>query len=561
VIGSSKKVLGKLGSGGNSMAKYSDSPGRSIFIVVFVLVSLICAMVFIKYFQKAFPSSAIPLEIDKKQAIQNAMNFLKRMDYDVDGYKILATFQTDEETDYYLQRKLGIEKLNQLTKDNTLCLHYWRIRFYKPLTEKEFIVGIAPNGDFDGFKIIIPEHLQGERLEREAALEIAEQFVGEATDIDLSTYNLSSTSTKERDHRTDHSFIWERKWPQFSETNQEILIEVLGNRIGFFEKYIRVPESFSRAYTRERSRGNLLFTFANILSMVARIAKRKMVNWRFGLIIGISTFIITILLAVNHFHKFVISYPTSEDWGVFIAHQFMLVFISTVLLSVQMFLYGSVGKPIDDDIFQKNRYFIFDRSRNRNVLKNLLYQCGTGYGLAFILLAGHTIFYLIANNLGAWLPSKPKFSDFLLSYVPLFTIVGSAVLAALTEETAYRVFCIPFLKRYLKITWIAILIPALIWANRHAGHVVYPVYLRIIELTIIGLIYGVMYIRFGIITVMIAHYLVDAIVGVIMTMDPSLIAYKTTMLIVVLLPVAITYIIYRFQIIVPGSSYSTTNTS
>ena len=43
----------------------------------------------------------------------------------------------------------------------------------------------------------------------------------------------------------------------------------------------------------------------------------------------------------------------------------------------------------------------------------------------------------------------------------------------------------------------------------HTLYAIYPVWFRIIEITLIGLLYGLFFIRFGIVPVLVAHYLFD----------------------------------------------------
>ena len=68
-----------------------------------------------------------------------------------------------------------------------------------------------------------------------------------------------------------------------------------------------------------------------------------------------------------------------------------------------------------------------------------------------------------------------------------------------------------FLKRYLKWTPLALVIPAVIWAFGHSSYPVFPVYVRGIELTIGGVIFGIFFLRFNIMTCIVAHYVIDAI--------------------------------------------------
>ena len=50
-----------------------------------------------------------------------------------------------------------------------------------------------------------------------------------------------------------------------------------------------------------------------------------------------------------------------------------------------------------------------------------------------------------------------------------------------------------------------------LWAFAHSSYAVFPIYIRGIELTIAGLIFGVAFLRLGLLTCIVAHFVVDAV--------------------------------------------------
>ena len=51
----------------------------------------------------------------------------------------------------------------------------------------------------------------------------------------------------------------------------------------------------------------------------------------------------------------------------------------------------------------------------------------------------------------------------------------------------------------------------MIWAFGHSNYPVFPVYIRGIELTIAGLIFGIAFLRLGLLTCIVAHFVIDAV--------------------------------------------------
>ncbi len=135
-----------------------------------------------------------------------------------------------------------------------------------------------------------------------------------------------------------------------------------------------------------------------------------------------------------------------------------------------------------------------------------------GYAVALAFLGYLTAFYLIGTRyLGVWIPAESPHSALLSTYAPWLVPALIALEASVSEELVLRLFAISFLKRFLKWTALALLVPAMVWAFGHSNYPVFPVYVRGIELTIAGLAFGWIFIRYGLLTMLVAHYAIDAI--------------------------------------------------
>jgi membrane protease YdiL (CAAX protease family) len=59
---------------------------------------------------------------------------------------------------------------------------------------------------------------------------------------------------------------------------------------------------------------------------------------------------------------------------------------------------------------------------------------------------------------------------------------------------------------------LAIFLSALFWGFAHSTYAFFPVYLRGIELTIFGSIFVLVFLRYGFETVVLAHFVIDAVI-------------------------------------------------
>jgi hypothetical protein len=81
--------------------------------------------------------------------------------------------------------------------------------------------------------------------------------------------------------------------------------------------------------------------------------------------------------------------------------------------------------------------------------------------------------------------------------------------ASLSEEFTYRVFAMNALRPWVKYVPVAVFLSAVGWGFGHSGYAVFPTWFRGVEVTILGVFLSVVYLRCGIIAVLVAHYLFD----------------------------------------------------
>jgi len=162
---------------------------------------------------------------------------------------------------------------------------------------------------------------------------------------------------------------------------------------------------------------------------------------------------------------------------------------------------------------------------------------GLGYLLACILLGAQSaVLFALERMLGSFASSDATQSIYNLSIPWLLPLL--AWCAGISEELQTRFFAVGLFRRWLiggargllrrepsrkaalRLTVAAMLPANLVWAFGHVGYAVYPVATRLIELMVMGLLFGWFMIRFGLMAAMFAHITVDsALMGVEMAYD------------------------------------------
>jgi hypothetical protein len=129
-----------------------------------------------------------------------------------------------------------------------------------------------------------------------------------------------------------------------------------------------------------------------------------------------------------------------------------------------------------------------------------------GY-LVFILLLGlQSLLIQIGQRYwGVW-QEHSWMNNFSTAYLPFLAAFTLGFKSSLSEEFMYRFFAINLGRKILKSSLMAVILGAIIWGFSHSLYPVFPVWFRGIEVTCLGFFMAWIYLRFGIIPVIIAHY-------------------------------------------------------
>jgi len=213
-------------------------------------------------------------------------------------------------------------------------------------------------------------------------------------------------------------------------------------------------------------------------------------------------------------------------------------------------LLGSAGEFLFSEAFKSRKessflHYIKSSIFSRQVSKRIVF----GYLLFFILLGVQSVLFRIGYNYaGVWY-EKTRLTELSSLYVPFFGAFFIGMQASLSEEITYRIFGISWAKKLLNNNILAVFLVALVWGFGHTRYAIFPVWFRGIEVTALGLLLGFMFLRYGIIVVIVAHYLFDVFWGVsgyiLGRSSPGLFLSGISVLLLPLIFAAIAYFINR----------------
>lgn len=496
---------------------------------IYLVVGVVFLWIFLHYYSAAFPTASIKLDVTKSEARDVAAEFLRANGHDTSGYAEVTVFDANGTGAVFLQKTLGMEKANELMAGDA-PIWRWNTRWFRSAEKEAFRVYVDPGGTVIKFLHEIEEDKTGADIPQADAETLAARFITDRMGIDLAGYERVEASTRKQANRSDHHFEWkmsglEIPWkiddPEAGMGTIRVLAEVHGDQVGHVSRYFKTPEAFAREFDKVQSRGTLLAVISLVLMFLTAVAalvvfiikfKEGTIHWRFALVFAVLVMVLFILQYMNNFPILKASYDTAMDYGVFVGILLAVAVLLGVIYAGIILFTGASGAALTREIYPNSLATLNQLMQGKVFTRSFFFSSIRGYALGFFFLGYVTLFYMVGRKyLGVFLPAEGPYSNLLGTYLPWLAPLAISLLAAVSEEFTSRLFSITFLKRYLKWTPLALVIPAAIWAFGHSSYPVFPIYVRGIELTIGGVIFGIFFLRFNIMTCIVAHYVIDAI--------------------------------------------------
>jgi membrane protease YdiL (CAAX protease family) len=488
-------------------------------IMIAIVIAGISLAIGVKYFSHAFPEASIEFRVNRDDSTPLATKFLADRGLSANGYRHAAVFEFDDNAKVYLERTQGLTRMNALTR-GPIHLWHWTHRWFKPQQKEEFRVDVTPAGQVVGFDRDLPESAPGANLDSPTARSLAEKFLTEVMQRDLNGLEFVDSVSEKRPARTDYSFTWKQKNVELGDGSLRLAVDVNGDRVGGYREFVKVPEGWTRDYRKLRSRNEaanfvdevpwILLSIAGLALLIQRLRQHD-VPIRLAASFGLVTALLYLLGQLNMFSQAEFNYNTTDSYISFATGYVVENLLGALAFGAFIFLLMASAEPIYREAYPHfisiRRYFSWQGLRSRSFfIANVV-----GISMTFFFFAYQTAFYLAADKLGAWAPADVPFTDLLNTRFPWVMVLFVGFFPAVSEEIQFRAFAIPFLRRYLKLGPLAIVVAAFIWGFLHSAYPNQPFFIRGLEVGFGGVIVGLVMLRFGIMATLIWHYSVDAL--------------------------------------------------
>jgi GNAT superfamily N-acetyltransferase len=490
--------------------------------IVITLFGLLSVILFLAFYDQAFPSAALSLDLSRAQIAERAGDYLAAQGHDLQGYQSALSFQQDWDASVYLQNTLGVPGTNELIRTEDLPIWYWRARWFRPLQQEEVSAYLATDGRVVAYYHTIPEDAPGAALTQDQARVLAEQYLVEDRDQALDRWEPVTASSEEKPGgRVDHYFEWVRRDFSVGEGDLRLAVWVRGDQVGGYNSWLRVPEAFTRRYDEQRNRagffnnlsfylGAFAFGLAALVAYLLAIWRGRL-SWRLGLVPALAVAAVGLLAGLNYLPLAKTGYNTTQDYTLFWLENLFGILYSAVFSAFIVFILWGGGQYLGKAAWPR-RDKILPRSEDR---WGVLARSGWRGLMVGGLLGGYVVlFYLVATRLfGGWTPMDVPYTNLYATPFPFLGPLRSGLLPAMEEELLFRLVGIALLLLLTRRRWLALLVPGAIWAFAHLAYVCDPFYLRGIELTLGAIMFGLVYLRFDLTTTIVAHFAYNASLG------------------------------------------------
>lgn len=525
-----------------------------------VLILLILAGIFLCV-RFALPRyEMIELKINQSKAVALAKDYLaSHRGIDARKYQVATVFYLDSAGDRYLQKTIGTKASKELLQKYDYDMFCWAVRFFKEKQKEEFKVTVSSKtGEIIGFAHDIEDTAARPVVDKEEARHKALEFLQTNFVFNPAEYIVYREDTKKFDNRENHTFVWQHKtfsipWDKEKGGGEAKLlttVTVSGSEILVFSKsYFEIPDAFNRYIINLKQTGeNLTLIFRMVYMALLTVAIMIVVNRKhyfvprivkpFYVFIGIMFFISMLVDSINGYQFLQYNYPTAQSFADYVMRQLIEGLITPFFIILAFILPGLAGESLRFECWpaKKTAGFlspVLSSFATRPVAR----QISLGYGIAIVLLGVQSLIFELGHRyLGVW-DELSWLTQASTAVFPALTALFVALHASFAEEITFRLFAINLFKKYGLPTLLGVVLSSLIWGFGHAGYLVFPMWFRGVEVSILGLILGAAYLRFGLITVISAHFLMDAILGSLpYLLEPHLSVDFVSSLGVVLIP-------------------------
>lgn len=520
-------------------------------------VGLVAAALAAWLFPRAFPVVALSDRIGRDDALQRANAFIAAHDLAPDSARRAIAFASDDSLRTYVELAGGgRDSLESLLRGREVALYSWLVRAFVPGDAREARVRLSPDGRIIGLRRTLPDSLVrpsvSDTVGRLMADSVLTQWLGERTgDWSLAT---SSYATRKPSDRIDRTYTYEHTQGKVSGAPLRLDVVIAGDLVSAARPYVVIPESFGRRYGEMRSANDLLGLFSTLgllgLVVIAMIALRRYsrehtVRWRTPAVVGVVVGAFVTAAMLNELPASWMSYDTAGSAELHRLTGLAVALVAGGMTVLLLTLTLAAAEALTRHAFPWHLdWWQYWKNRGTRAIAG---RVGGGYVVAALGFAYVAAFYTVTRGaFGWWVPSEMiDDPNRIASPLPWVAGIAMSLQAAISEEALFRAVPLSIIALWAgsrpdRDRWMAagVVATALLFGFAHSTYPSWPPYSRGVEIFLEACVWGVLFLRFGILVPVIAHFAYDLVLFGLFATGGSGVEYRTTAALMLLALVA-----------------------
>jgi membrane protease YdiL (CAAX protease family) len=515
------------------------------FAVAIAALAIAAAATALWLFPRAFPVVALEQTLTRDAALARADSFFHAHELAPAGARAAVRFQgNDSLTTYIGLAGGGHDSLNALVRGRDVAPFVWSVRAFVPRNPREARVHFAPDGRVLGFTRTLAEADKRPELSADSGRVLAEHVLVSWINERMDRWKLiaSSYETKKTSGRIDRSYTFERVDRKVSGAPIRVEVAIAGDTPSKVRPFVEIPESFRRRYGEMRSANDLLALLAGLgifaiaisgIVFLSRTARARLVRWRPAMIVGGVIGALLFAAALNEIPGSWYGYDTATSP---VSFQAMIVLAATAIGAGTMLLVGFTLAAAESATRQAfPRQLDWWKVWRFRGTRDVAARVAGGYATACIAFAFVTVFYMVTRNLlGWWVPSELLDDPNLIaSPMPWISGIAASLSAGVGEEALFRalplsLFSLWVGRRAGRRWWMtaAVVVTAIVFGFAHSNYPSWPPYSRGLEIFLDACLWAVLFLSFGILVTVIAHFVYDLVLFGLFAASGSAIEYR-----------------------------------
>lgn len=508
--------------------KFLRSPA---FWTAFALFSLSAAYYAARHFKQAIPSVDVAITMNRDAAINAARKIAQQAHWRPAGEpSAVAVMTTDHDLANFIELEAGGKPaLLSLVRSGAIQLMRWHVRLFREKDASETMVDFTPDGRLLAFSEKLPDAETAPELSTTAARELAEKQAA-ALGFDLTGFSLVATQEgRATSGRLDHSFTYERPSPELKGGRQQRVLTVRGNRFSGFASGVKIPDEFFARFSQMRASNKNIMTFAAVAINVVLLLgatfggliylwRAGRLEWKGAVLFTAVLCVLTGLAALTQLPMAWFGYDTATPMATFRLHQWIGILTGLLVCAFNVLLFVS-AEGLSRRAFarQPRLWTVFSprAAGTRTVFGAVL----AAYLLCALMVAYEVVMQRFGQaRLGWWWPSAVLFDTGALGRsAPWLAPFVGALTAGTTEECMFRAaplaIAVLLGRRFGRAPiWVGgtLLLQAIIFGAAHSNYPAMPGWARLVELFVPAVVFGVVFLRWGLLPGIMLHFVYDA---------------------------------------------------